>query len=260
MLKDRKYGYLTRENSDVFIRTQPGQQISGYPVGILYIEDVNYPLIPGNVVNAYTYDFPVRLKAVPGLNSEMLYRADPEVEERIIETARHMVQYEGVRAISSACGFFGNYHKKVAQEIDVPVAMSSLVQIPWIRTVLKPDEKILILTASKESLTENLLENCMVTDTSGLIIQDLAYSKEFSVVNDMRGCFDNGIARQEVVNAAVEAVTANEDIGAVLLECSDMPPYAADIQAAVQLPVFDFITLIKWLHNAVVQRPYSGWI
>ena len=68
------------------------------------------------------------------------------------------------------------------------------------------------------------------------------------------------MAQQEVVDAALSLFEDEGDIGAILLECSDMPPYAAAVQEATQLPVFDFITLIKWLHNATAQRPYSGWI
>lgn len=256
----RQYGYLTPENSNRVIRTMDHQQISGYSVGILYIEDVNYPLIPGNVVNAWTYDFPVRLKAVPGLDSQMLYRADNAVKDRIIEAAQHMVKYEGIRAICSACGFFGNFHKDVAAAVDVPVAMSSLIQIPWIKMLLKPGEKIGILSANGKSVTERLLQSCGVNDSSGLVIKGLEDTKEFSAVDVDRPLFDNGIARQEVVDGALEIVRRNDDIGAILLECSDMPPYAADVQAATQLPVFDFITLIKWLHNAVMQKPYSGWM
>lgn len=258
-VEGRRFGYMTRENSDVYVRTMDHQQISGYSVGILYIEDINYPLIPGNVVNAWTYDFPVRMKAVEGLNSAKLYEADSSLEKSIVDAAVHMVKYEGVRAVCSACGFFGNFHRKVAAAVDVPVAMSSLVQIPWIRMLLRPNQKIAVLTASAESLTEKLLNNCGIYDTSDLVIKDLAISEEFSAVNDDRGYFDNGKAREEVVSAAEEAVR-EADVGAILLECSDMPPYAADIQAITQLPVFDFITLIKWLHNAVTQKPYSGWI
>lgn len=75
-----------------------------------------------------------------------------------------------------------------------------------------------------------------------------------------RGSFDNAGTRREVVAAAVKLVEDNPDIGAILLECSDMPPYASAIQAATRRPVYDFISLIKWLNQAAMQRPYSGWI
>ena len=74
------------------------------------------------------------------------------------------------------------------------------------------------------------------------------------------GAFDNAGVRNDVVNAAVKMVMENPDIGAILLECSDMPPYASEVQKATGRPVFDFITLINWMENAVQQRPYSGWI
>lgn len=259
-LENRRFGLITPENRDTKIRTLDGQQISGYGVGIVYIENVNYPLIPGNVVNAYTYDFPVRMMPVKNLTNDRLFNADPTIKDDIIEAARHMVEKEGVRAICSACGFFGNYHREVAAALDVPVAMSSLVQVPWITTLLKPGQKIGILTASGASLNENLLKSCGVENFDNIVFKGLENSSEFSAVVDMRPCFDNEIARKEVVEAAVLLTEENPDIGAILLECSDMPPYAADIQAATQLSVFDFITLIKWLHNAVMQRPYSGWM
>ncbi len=171
-----------------------------------------------------------------------------------------MVEHEGVRAICSTCGFFGNFHTKVAEAVDVPVALSSLVQLPWIKNMIKPSQKVGILTANGAALSQELFKNCGVNDCSGIVVKDMMNSEEFAAVVDMRGHFDNEKARDEVVNAALELLEGDDNIGAILLECSDMPPYAAAIQAATQLPVFDFITLIKWLHNGTTQRPYSGWI
>jgi len=259
-LKNRQYGYLSPGNDNVTVRMLKGQQISGYSVGIIYIEDVWYPLIPGNVVNAYTFDFPVRLRAVPNLNIERLFRADPSIADDIIALGKEMIEKEGIRALSSACGFFGNFHKQVAEALDIPVALSSLVQVSWIKTLLKPNQKIGVLTADEASLTDNLLRNCYIEDRDLLAIKDLRHAPEFSAILEYRGEFDNGKVREEVVSAAVELLEEGHDIGAILLECSDMPPYAADVQRATQLPVFDFTTLIRWLHNATTQKPYSGWI
>ena len=259
-MKGRRYGYLTPENNGGFYKGIQYQQVAGYSVGIVYIENVNYPLLPGNVVNAYTYDFPVRMKAVTNLTNDRLFNNDPTIVDDIIAAAKSMVENDGVRAICSACGFFGNYQKQVREAVDVPVAMSSLVQIPWIQSLIKPGQKIGILTANKDSMTKELLESCGVTNTENLVIKDALKTEEFATVVNMRGYFDNTIARDEIVNLAKELVEENDDLGAILLECSDMPPYAYAVQEATQLPVFDFITLIKWLNNATTQTPYSGWI
>lgn len=58
----RPYGYLHSGNDGRYMENVPNQQVSGCSVGIVYIEDINYPMVPGNVVNAYTYPFPVRMK------------------------------------------------------------------------------------------------------------------------------------------------------------------------------------------------------
>jgi len=259
-LKNRQFGYLTRENNSLRVNMQKQQQIAGYAVGIVYIEDVWYPLVPGNVVNAYSYDFPVRMRAVPNLDIPRIMAADPTIADDIITLGKHMIEKEGVRAISAACGFFGNFQKKVAEALDVPVALSSMVQIPWIKTIIKPSQKIGVLTANGASFNKQLAEACSITDYDQMVVRDLRHAKEFSCILEGRGEFDNGIVREEVIAAALSLLEEDCDIGAILLECSDMPPYAADIQAATQLPVFDFITLIKWLHSGTAQRPYNGWV
>jgi Asp/Glu/hydantoin racemase len=44
---------------------------------------------------------------------------------------------------------------------------------------------------------------------------------------------------------------AHPEIGAIVLECTNMPPYRADIQTATGLPVFDITTLVRMVHEAV---------
>ncbi len=256
-----RYGYMDKDSDGVIIQMKKGQNIAGFPIGIIYIEDVFYPMLPGNIVNGYTFDFPVRLKAVESLNCPDLFDAASGVREKVLDACLKL-QKEGVRAISGACGFFGNYQADMAEELDIPVALSSLVQLPWIATLLKKDQKIGVLTAQKDSFTDALLDSCGVSDTlkERLIVKDLGHEQEFSAITEGRGSFDNAIVKKEVVGKALEIMEEAPETGAILLECSDMPPYAYAVQAATGLPVFDFTTLIRWLHNAVTQTPYGGFI
>ena len=64
---------------------------------------------------------------------------------------------------------------------------------------------------------------------------------------------------QEVVDGALELIR-DENVGAILLECSDLPPFAHMVQAATNLPVFDFTTLHNWLYGAVCRRPFTGFL
>ncbi len=261
MQMNRQYGYLNSQNNKTVVRMMKGQNIAGFPIGIIYIDDVWYPMMPGNIVNGYTFDFPVRLKAVEGLDIPNLFAAGDEVLEQILK-ACNQLKNEGVRAISAACGFFGNYQKQVAEAMDIPIAISSLVQLPWISSLLRSDQKIGVLTADQSSLTDKLLVNCSVSEElkQRLVIKDLRNAPEFSCILEGRGEFDNGLVEKEVVSKALEIVKEYPNTGAILLECSDMPPYAYAVQTAVQLPVFDFTTLIRWLHMSVCQKPYQGYI
>ncbi|MPM85142.1 hypothetical protein SDC9_132219 [bioreactor metagenome] len=258
MEKTSPYGYFYPGNREGRISMKKGQNIAGYPVGIIYIDDVWYPMVPGNIVNGYTFDFPVRLMAVEGLTIDGLFNTHDQVAEMVLKTVKKLVS-EGCRAISGACGFFGNYQKIVADALDVPVALSSLVQINFILPLLKSSQKLGVLTADQSSLSNKLLSACGVTDKSRLVIRDLRSEPEFSAILEGRGSFDNGKAEREVVEQALSCFE-HDDIGAILLECSDMPPYAWAVQAACSVPVFDFTTLIRWLNNAVTQRPYCGFI
>lgn len=132
--------------------------------------------------------------------------------------------------------------------------------VPWITQLIKPNQKIGVLTANGRALTPKLFDACGVADPDRLIVRDLYDEPEFSCIMTYRGHFDNDGVRDEVVGKAMEIMTEEDEIGAFLLECSDMPPYAYAIQAATQRPVFDFITMIRFLCNSVTNKPYCGWL
>lgn len=251
-------GYLPPGTALGHVSMAPGQMVSGSLIGVIYIEDVWYPMVPGNVVNASTFDFPVRLKAVKGLDVPTLFGRDRrDVSNEILEACLEL-QAEGVRAISSACGFFGQYQARIAPQLDVPVALSSLVQIPWLRAVL-PGRKIAVLTADSSALSEAIWDECSISDTTDLVIGGLQDQPEFSAILESRGTFNNDAVMDEVVQTALD-LCSDPAVGSILFECSDLPPYAWAVQTACGLPVFDFTTLINWLHKGTARRPYGGWI
>jgi hypothetical protein len=107
-------------------------------------------------------------------------------------------------------------------------------------------------------LTPSALFQCGVDDLSGLVIYGAQDLPEFRNILECTGKFNSHKLEQELVGLARQMVSENPEIGAILLECSDMPPYAWAIQNATRLPVFDFITLIDWIHGGMVRRPFTG--
>jgi len=253
------YGFMPGpEQPDTKVSILKEQRIQGCAMGIILL-DLWYPVVPGNVANASTFDFPVMYKILKGTTVSRIFGADPAILDLLLEAGKELEE-QGVRAIIGACGFFGNFQKEAAARLDVPVYLSSLLQIPIVRRGLKPNQKVGVITASAQSLTPKLLSQNGVDDLSDIVITGAQDLPEFQQILKTAGSFNSNKIEQQLVGLAKKFVSGNPDIGAILLECSDMPPYAWAIQNAVRLPVFDFITLINWVHSAMVRRPFAGFM
>jgi len=262
MEKDRQYGIVTKQTDNGMIFQKKGQICAAGVLGIMSIEDMWIPILPGNVMNGFSYRYPVQLQFVKGLKSADLFAAEENVYGNILEAARELQRY-GVRAITGACGFFGNYQARLAADLDIPVALSSLVTLPWIAAMLKPNEKIAVLTANGGSCTTQLLKSCLVPDAviDRLIICGMEHYEHFGeTIIGNKGGFDNGKVKEEFITLSDSLVKKHPDIGAFLLECTEMPPYAYLIQQVTQRPVYDFITMLDWVASGLCRRPFNGWM
>ena len=155
----------------------------------------------------------------------------------------------------------GIHQKKLAQELDVPVFLSSLLQIPFISLLIGEDAKVGIITADSKSLSADLLAAVGVSDPTNLVIAGLEDRQQFyQFAIEETGTLDAEAVEKEVVTVVRDMVAENPQIRAILLECSLLPPYGAVVQDAVNLPVFDYITMINFVFSAVVKQQYIGFI
>ncbi len=240
-------------------RVKNGQVSYGEAIGIILLE--NYaPFIPGDVANATTYDFPVRFQRVENFSVERIFRHDMSLLDPVLEAGRALVR-EGVRAVTGDCGFMVIYQDELAARLEVPVFMSSLLQIPFLRRLIGPEEKIGVITANSESLDELVLQKSGVESSAPLLIKGLEGKEHFvSAVIKEQGVLDSQKIEQEVVSVAKEMTAQDPQVKIMLLECSMLPPYAAAVQEAVGLPVFDFVTMINYMFSAVVRQRYQGFM
>jgi aspartate/glutamate racemase len=230
----------------------------GESIGILIL-DAAYPCIPGNIGNAGTFDFPVRYQKVADASIDrLLNQQDPSLAEPFIQAAQKL-QDQGVRAVTGACGFMALFQQEVAKSVDIPVFLSSLLQIPFIHQITK--KKIGIITANAGCLQSRHFTSVGVSQNVPLVVAGMENQPEFrDAVLLEKGSLDSDKIQNEVVEVAKELVQKHPDIGSILLECSDLPPYAHAVQAAVKLPVFDFFTMINYVHTALVRSPFSGFM
>lgn len=251
-------------NNDAVVREMTAQERPSYyfgeSVGILLFGQW-YQNIPqlGHQAYAPTYDFPVRLKFVDQpFGPQGLHGGDPEWRgwnlPEWIRCAQEL-EAEGVRAIVGGCGVTGNIQSLLSAAVNIPVYTSTMLFVPLVYRGLKPDKKIGILTVSSELLTarENILfRECGIDASIPTVITGLNESEDAATwLTTVTPKFDAAKVQQAVVNTATKLVDDNPDIGAIVIECTDMTPYSAAIRAATRLPVFDAVDMVKWVHNMV---------
>ena len=118
-----------------------------------------------------------------------------------------------------------------------------------------------IITADSRSLTPDFLERIGIPYGPDLLFAGLETCPEFfSAVIQEKGSLDDDLIRQEVGRAALALARPENRLGAILLECSVLPPYAAHVNKLTNLPVFDYITMINYMFSAVVPRTYDGFM
>lgn len=237
-----------------------GRRVGGIAIGAIQLS-ANIPMIPGNMGNASTFDFPLMYEPME-VTGDMVVstKPHPEVLKRSVEAGKKLEE-QGVRAIVGNCGFFANYQQQVAAELDVPFFSSSLLQIPLILMGLKPDEKVGVITADGPKLSEApALGNCGVTDRSRVVIAGAENTSEMKRILTTSGAYNPRKFELQLVDIARQMVKDNPKIKAILLECTELPPHARAIQKAVGMPVWGFPSMVNWIYAGVVRRDYTGFL
>lgn len=226
-----------------------GQNIYGYDIGVLML-DSTFPRICGDIGNARTWDFPVLYKKVEGgTPKKVVLELTPEDIQPFIEGAREL-EAAGVKAITTSCGFLALFQEELSNSVSIPVFTSALLFVPMLSRMLGKNKKIGILTANKKTLTQKHLKAVGIENIPCKIVglEEGEMFTSFTVQN--RDCVDVEACRRELIDAA-EELTRDGDIGIVVLECTNMPPYTKDIQEAVGLPVFDIVMLTNMFYRAM---------
>ncbi|HZW67548.1 MAG TPA: aspartate/glutamate racemase family protein [Pseudogracilibacillus sp.] len=236
-----------------------GHPFYGYRLGILML-DMKAPLLPGNVGNAMSYDFPVRYKVLEDVPSSWFCDTQGPDKARcevVIKAAKEL-EAEGCKAITAGCGFFSVYQKEVAEAVNIPVFLSPLIMVPMLSRMLGTSSRIGIVTADSSSLKGSYLDSVGIDESIKTAVAGLEDTKEFYNVHvtcDKKSVNPQAMEK-EVVEASVKLVEENPDIKLLVFECSDIPPFARAASRATGLPVFDYITLARMVGQSIIPIEY----
>lgn len=227
--------------------------MSGF-IGVLML-DTAFPRITGDVGNPASYPMPVRLHVVAGADVPRIVRGaapDPALVEGFIAGAR-VLEAAGAVGIVTSCGFLVHVQAALAASVRVPVMASALSLGPMIR-VISGGRRLGVLTADASALNAEALAvaGLAAADVSVAGLEDapvwqqliLASKAEQAQQLNPTEIGDLAVAR------ALALQTAHPDLGAILLECGNLPPYAARIRAATGLPVWHILDAARLIWEA----------
>ena len=258
-LYNEKRGY-----GDEDVTGYNGRYVYGPTVGILQLP-ANIPMLPGDMGNPTTFNFPVLYELIEEIDPFWVLAAEPHpvVMEKLIAGCKRLTM-QGIRTIIGNCGFFANYQPEVSKSLDPGVQFfnGSLMQVPMLLNSVGSDKKVGVLTANAELLIPSpALKNSGVAaeDMDRVVIVGNEKGKEMNKITGETGRFNPKALEKELVALATKMVNEHPDIGAVVLECTEFPPYAHAIQHAIRRNVWDFVTMTNFMHAGAMRAPYTGW-
>jgi len=241
------------------LRALGGKTVFGAAVGILMLE-TRFPRIPGDIGHGATWPFPVLYRVVPGATGERVTTAKPGdhstgLLDTFIAAGRDLVR-DGADGLTTSCGFLSIYQKELAAGCGVPVAASSLMQIPLVEGVLPPGKRVGVLTFQAERLTAAHL--CAAGAAADTPVVGMEHRQEFwQYMAQNHDELDVMAARQDILDGGEELLTKHANIGAIVLECTNMVPYARALRAHVKIPVFDIRGFITWFQSGLDPRGFG---
>jgi len=229
--------------------TRPG-------IGVIML-DTRFPRPPGDIGNPASFDFPVIYRVVPGAAVTRVVHGkavDPALLSPFVEAAQAL-EKEGVRGIATSCGFLSVFQADLAAAVRVPVVTSSLLLLPLIRAMVGPERTIGVVTANAESFSKAQIDAVGASSDDAISVTGMESCDAFarSILADSADMpLDGAAIKHGLITAAQGLTDDSQNLGAVLLECTNLVPYASDLQRALKVPVFSIHTAISLLHQGLM--------
>ena len=232
-----------------------GKTVYGAGIGVLMLE-TRFPRIPGDIGHAESFPFPLQYRVVRGATPDRAVRQDPRaLVDDFIKAGRDLVDM-GCDGITTTCGYLSLIQDQIKDALGVPVAASSLIQVPMVQTLLPMGQKVGILTVSQAALTDAHLAAAGVPLGTPVVGTEGGRAFYDGFLNN-RVEIDITACRADLLDAANTLCRDHPEVGAIVLECTNMVPFAYDIRRDTGLPVYSIESFLTWFQAGLMPRRFS---
>ena len=232
-----------------------GKTVYGARVGILML-DTKWPRPPGDTGNAHTWPFPVLYKVVPGATAKVvIHEKGKGLGPAFLQAAADLVK-EGADGITTTGGFLAIFQKQLAAHVNVPVASSSLLQIPVVQRLLPPGKRVGVLSVHGDRITTEHWD--AVGAPHDTPVMGTEGGREFTrvMLNDEID-MDYAAAELDILEAGEKLLKQHPDVGAIVTENHNMAPYAAALNRRLRIPIYTVYTLVTWFQAGLAPRDFG---
>jgi hypothetical protein len=235
-------------------RPRPYPVVHGLTLGVLML-DTKFVRFPGEIGNGATWSVPLQFKVVRGATPDRVIQDQGRgLLDPFVDAAQELIDL-GVRGITTSCGFLALFQRELSARLSVPVATSALLQVPMVERMLPAGKRVGILTVNGGALTDAHLAAVGVDSTTPIagMTEDSLLRRVFTD-QVQSSQTDYAVMEGEMVEAARALVARHPEVGAIVFECTNMPPFAAAVRKATGLPVFDVVGMLRWFIAAIQQQ------
>ena len=221
------------------------------PVLSLLQLDTGFPRIAGDVGSAETYRATLDAHVVPDLSVQRVVAAAPLADD--ISGVEPVLARVRGEVITTSCGFLGIWQDRLAGAAPAPFIASSLNGLPDLMKRYAPEE-LAILTFDAATLKAPAFAP-LLDGFSGPVIGLPASSHLRQVIADDLPELDRRRAETEIIDL-VAGLMAQGQVRALLLECTNLPPYKAALKKRFDIEIFDILTQIHLMNPDIVDPAF----
>ena len=200
-------------------------------LGLLML-DTRFPRPPGDVGHPATFAFPVLRRRVEGATPARVVRGrDPAALLPFIGAAQALVD-DGADAIATSCGFLARWQRELQAALPVPVWTSALLLL----RELPGRAGVITIDAASLGAPEF---DAVGADCSTPVEGITPGSPLHRTLLEDRPELDPDDAAAQVVAAGRRLLARELALDTLVLECTNLPPYAAALRAATGCAVHD---------------------
>lgn len=209
-------------------------------LGILML-DTRFPRPPGDIGHPHTFAFPTRRRVVPRATPERVVRGDDPAVLQPFIAAAHALAAEGCAAIATSCGFLARWQRELqAALLPLPVWSSALLQLAEQQA---QGRRCGVITVEAASLQRAHFEG-VGADPATPVEGIAPGSALHRTLLQNLPALDAADAQAQVLAAAGRLLARAPALDTLVLECTNLPPYADALRAATGLRVLDVVTLL----------------